>query len=63
MSELDRISAALDSLPPRTLRAFILVRYDKLSYAEAAKRLKIRPWRVERFVRRAFEEYQRVIHE
>jgi RNA polymerase sigma factor (sigma-70 family) len=63
MSDLDRVQQTLDALPPKCKRAFILVCHDGLSARQAAQVMHIRQWRVQRFVRRAFAECQRAIHE
>lgn len=60
---LDRVAIALDNLPPRTKQAFLLVRYDGLSFEQAAQVMQTRQWRVRRFVQRAFAQCQRAIHE
>lgn len=53
--ERERINNALAALPPTCLRAFILVRYEGLSIADAARRLKMKPDDVWPLVWRAFE--------
>ena len=45
---------ALNRLPPLCRRAFILVRYEGMSFEQAAVQMGLHPRRVRRFVQRAF---------
>jgi DNA-directed RNA polymerase specialized sigma24 family protein len=51
---LDALDAALDDLPPACKRAFILVRFDDRSFADAATRMGISEEQVKLYVNRAF---------
>ena len=55
---LDRLLAALDELPPRTSRAFLLQRYEGLTYSAIAKQLGISVSAVEKHMMRALLHLQ-----
>ena len=50
---LDRIMAVLQALPPRTSEAFILHRFEEMTYREIARRMGVSVRTVEHFVSRA----------
>jgi len=50
---LDRIMAVLQALPPRTSEAFILHRFEEMTYREIARRMGVSVKTVEHFVSRA----------
>lgn len=60
-AKLERVTARLKSLPPKCLRAFILVRHEGLDFETVAGLMKIPEWQVRLFVQRAFQAVQRII--
>ena len=52
---LDRIMAVLQSLPPRTSEAFILHRFEELTYEAIARRMGISKSGVEKLIMRALD--------
>ena len=50
---LAQFTAALDSLPPRMGEAFILHRFEEMTYREIARRMGVSVRTVEHFVSRA----------
>jgi len=50
---LARLMSALDALPPRMAEAFVLHRFDEMTYAEIARRMGVSVRTVESFIARA----------
>jgi RNA polymerase sigma factor (sigma-70 family) len=50
---LARLMQALDALPPRMAEAFVLHRFDEMTYAEIARRMGVSVRTVESFIARA----------
>jgi len=59
--QLANVSEALERLPPLCRRAFILVRYEGMSFDDAAAEMGLHPRKVRRFVQRAFLSCQRAL--
>jgi len=59
--QLAHVNEALNRLPPLCRRAFILVRYEGMSFDDAAVTLGLHPRKVRRFVQRAFASCQRAL--
>jgi len=59
--QLAHVNEALNRLPPLCRRAFILVRYEGMSFDDAAAQMGLHPRKVRRFVQRAFASCQRAL--
>jgi len=59
--QLVKVSEALDRLPPRCRRAFILVRFENMDFDAAGAQMGLHPRKVRRFVQRAFASCQRAL--
>jgi len=60
---LSSVNEALERLPPRCRRAFILVRYEGMEYGQAASELNLSEKKVRKFVIRAFANCTKAINE
>ena len=60
---LDRLRTALSALPPKTREAFILHRYEEMSYAAIAARLQISVSGVEKLIIRALRQLRQAVEE
>ena len=59
--DLDLITRAIEELPPKCARAFILVRFDDFDFNQVAEMMDLRPRQVRRLVARALEHCQSVL--
>lgn len=51
--KVDRLITALGALPPRMAEAFVLHRFDEMTYVEIARRMGVRVKTIESFIARA----------
>jgi RNA polymerase sigma-70 factor (ECF subfamily) len=56
IESLDCILAALEQLPPRTRHAFVLHRFENMTYAEIALRMGVTRSGVEKLIMRALSQ-------
>lgn len=56
---LELLQRAFDRLPPRQQQILLMVRVEKLSYAEIGERLGLRPRKVERLLAQALASLDR----
>ena len=58
---LARLMRALDGLPPRVQEAFVLHRFEDMTYREIAERMGIKPKSVEALIMRALERISSIL--
>lgn len=63
MIDLDKLSAALEGLPPNVKRAVIVMRFQRKTAAEAAAQLGVSRGYVNRLCARGLDEIQRKLAE
>jgi RNA polymerase sigma factor (sigma-70 family) len=61
--DLARLMAALRHLPPRVEEAFILHRFEDMTYREIAQRMGIKPKSVEALIMRALERIATIVED
>ena len=59
--ELDRVLAAMRGLPPRCSQAFVLHRFEELTYSAIAARMRISTKAVERLIQRALRRISQTV--
>ena len=61
--DLSRLMAAVSELPPRVEEAFVLHRFEDMTYREIAARMGIKPKSVEALIMRALERIAAVVED
>lgn len=61
--DLSRLMAAVSQLPPRVEEAFVLHRFEDMTYREIAARMGIKPKSVEALIMRALERIAAVVED